>query len=93
MADEKYLVGTWGKFQVSFIFATNGRGYTAQLETMSGIWFQDLRKTDNAPKALRGWISPDGILELLEKNIPAGDEKLQKMPFDLDCAVIKATIS
>ena len=27
-----------------------------KLETMSGIWFQDLRKADNAPKALRGWI-------------------------------------
>ena len=65
--DEKYLIGTWDKFQVPFIFATNGRGYTAQLETMSGIWFQDLRKTDNAPKALHGWISPNGILELWEK--------------------------
>lgn len=83
--DEKYLIGTWDKFQVPYIFATNGRGYTAQLETMSGIWFQDLRKTDNAPKALRGWISPNGILELLEKNIPAGDENLQKMSFDLLC--------
>ena len=83
--DEKYLIGTWDKFQVPYIFATNGRGYTAQLETMSGIWFQDLRKTDNAPKALRGWISPNGILELLENNVPAGNEKLKKMPFDLLC--------
>ena len=68
-ADEKYLIGTWNGFQVPFILATNGRGYTAQLETISGIWFQDLRKSDNAPKALRGWISPNGISELLEKNI------------------------
>ena len=84
-ADEKYLIGTWGNFKVPFIFATNDRGYTAQLETMSGIWFQDLRRSDNAPKALRGWISPNGILELLEKNISTGDENLQKMPFDLLC--------
>ena len=84
-ADEKYLIGTWGKFRVPFIFATNGRGYLAQLETMSGIWFQDLRREDNAPKALSGWISPNGILELLEKNISAGDENLQKMSFDLLC--------
>ena len=68
-----------------FIFATNGRGYTAQLETMSSIWFQDLRKFDNAPKALRGWISLHGILEMLEKNISVGDENLQKMSFDLLC--------
>ena len=84
-ADEKYLIGTWNKFQVPFIFATNGRGYTAQLETMSSIWFQDLRKFDNAPKALRGWISLHGILEMLEKNISVGDENLQKMSFDLLC--------
>ncbi|MBQ6976993.1 MAG: type I restriction-modification system endonuclease, partial [Selenomonadaceae bacterium] len=81
--DEKYLLGTWNNFRVPFIFATNGREYTPQLETMSGIWFQDLRKNDNVPKALRGWISPNGILELLEKNISAGNENLQKMNFDL----------
>jgi len=81
--DEKYLTGTWNNFRVPFIFATNGREYSPQLETMSGIWLQDLRKIENAPKALRGWISPNGILELLEKNISVGNENLQKMNFDL----------
>ena len=61
----------------------NGREYASQLETMSGIWYQDLRKKDNAPKALHRWISPNGILKLLEKNISAGNENLQNMPFDL----------
>lgn len=70
---KKYLVGTWNNFQVPFVFATNGNEYVQQLETMSGIWFQDLRKADNTPKALRGWISPMGIMELLAKDNLAGD--------------------
>ena len=83
--DKKYLVGTWNNFRVPFIFATNGRGYVKEIETMSGIWFQDLRKLENAPKALRGWISPEGILELLEKNSSTGNDNLQKMSFNLLC--------
>ena len=68
-----------------FIFATNGRPYNKQLETMSGIWFLDLRKPDNSPLALHGWISPTGIMELLEKDISVGNDNLQKMSFDLLC--------
>lgn len=78
-ADEKYLIGTWNGFRVPFIFATNGREFIPQFETASGIWFLDLRDAANAPRALRGWISPAGILELLEKNIPAANKNLQEM--------------
>ena len=52
--DEKYLLGKWGKYQVPFVFATNGRPYLKQIETESGIWFQDLRKETNNPIALQG---------------------------------------
>jgi type I restriction enzyme R subunit len=31
--------------EVPFVFATNGRGYLKQLETESGIWFRDTRKS------------------------------------------------
>ena len=78
-ADEKYLIGTWNGFRVPFIFAANGRDFIPQFETASGIWFQDLRNSTNAPKVLRGWISPEGILKLLEENIPAANENLQSM--------------
>ena len=78
-ADEKYLKDTWNGFRVPFIFATNGREFIPQFETASGIWFLDLRDAANAPRALRGWISPAGILELLEKNIPAANKNLQAM--------------
>ena len=42
-----------------------------------------MRRPDNAPKALHGWISPIGIMELLSKNVDEGNEKLKSMPYDL----------
>lgn len=80
--DEKYVITTWGKYKAPFIFATNGRPYLAQLETKSGIWFLDLRESANMPKALRGWISPDGMLKLLESDIEKADKALQTLPYD-----------
>ena len=63
--DAKYQLGTWGEYKVPFTFATNGRPYLKQYDTKSGIWFLDLRLSYNAPKALHGWMSPAGIMELL----------------------------
>lgn len=81
--DAEYQIGTWGEFKVPFTFATNGRLYLEQFKTKSGIWFLDLRKSSNVPMALHGWISPEGIMERLEKDIQAGNEALQAMPYDL----------
>ena len=81
--DAAYVISAWGKNQVPFTFATNGRPYLKQLDTKSGIWFLDLRHPSNAPKALQGWISPTGIQELLEKDVEAGNRELQEMPYDL----------
>lgn len=52
--DAPYTIGSWDGYKVPFTFATNGRPYLAQLETSSGIWFLDLRKKTNTPKALHG---------------------------------------
>ena len=54
-----------------------------QLETKSGIWFRDARKESNISKALQGWISPQGLLEMLEKDIAAADKQLSETPYDL----------
>lgn len=81
--DAVYQLGTWGEYKVPFTFATNGRPYLEQLKTKSGIWFLDLREVSNVPKALHGWISPDGIMEQLEKDIQGGNTALQSMPYDL----------
>lgn len=81
--DDQYRIGTWGKYKVPFTFATNGRPYLEQYKTKSGIWFRDLRDPSNAPLALRGWMSPIGMAELLEKAIEEGNRNLSEMPYDL----------
>lgn len=82
-ADKVYQIGTWGRYGVPFTFATNGRPYLKQYDTKSGIWFLDLRQPDSAPKALRGWMSPEGILNLLDKDISARNQDLREMSYDL----------
>lgn len=81
--DAQYQVGSWGSYKVPFTFATNGRPYLEQYRTKSGIWFLDLRKSSNVPKALRGWMSPENLLDLLGKDIDAGNRALEQMPLDL----------
>lgn len=78
----EYIIRQWDKYQAPFIFATNGRKYLKQIETKSGIWFQDLRD-GSAPRALQGWISPQGLLELLEKDIKAANTALRNTPMNL----------
>ena len=79
----EYVIKQWGSYKVPFVFATNGRKYLKQIETKSGIWFLDLRNNSNTPKALQGWISPKGIMELLDKDISSANATLQNTPFDL----------
>lgn len=78
-----YLLGRWGDYKVPFLFATNGRKYLKQLETKSGIWFLDARRSTNIAKALRGWVSPQGIMELLGKDIDKANQALQHTDYDL----------
>lgn len=80
--DEKYLLGKWGKYQVPFVFATNGRPYLKQIETESGIWFQDLRKETNNPIALQGWYGPDDLMAKFKQNVDEADQKLSNLPYD-----------
>ncbi len=81
--DKIYQISTWYSYGVPFTFATNGRPYLEQYNTKSGIWFLDLRQPDNVPKALRGWMSPEGIMGLLNKDISARNQDLQEMSYDL----------
>ena len=81
--DEKHVIGKWGEFKVPFTFATNGRPYLEQYRTKSGIWFLDLRKPDNSPMALHGWMSPDGMEELLAADVDSRNKELKEMPYDL----------
>lgn len=79
---QKYVISSWDDYKVPFLFATNGRRYLKQIETKSGIWFRDVRKNTNPDKALQGWISPQGIMELLEKDIESANAALTNAPYD-----------
>lgn len=80
--DDKYCMGLWQNYRVPFVFATNGRPYLKQIETESGIWFQDLRKVSNVPSALQGWYSPEELLAKYKQNVDEADQKLENLPYD-----------
>lgn len=79
----EYVIKEWNGYKVPFVFATNGRKYLKQIELKSGIWFLDLRDGANTPKALQGWFSPDGLMEMLDKDIVTANQALQNTPYDL----------
>jgi type I restriction enzyme, R subunit len=72
----------WREYRVPFLFATNARPYLEQLRTKSGIWFWDARRGSNASRALRGWYTPEGLLELLKRDAEAAHEQLRREPLD-----------
>lgn len=76
-------IGQWQKYRVPFIFATNGRKYLEQYREKSGIWFLDLRDEANISKPLKGWVSPAGMMEWLEKDIQFANIKLRNTSKDL----------
>ncbi|WP_372661285.1 type I restriction-modification system endonuclease [Cohnella sp.] len=72
----------WGDYFVPFLFASNGRPYVKQLEQKSGIWFLDARRSTNHPRALQGWYSPEGILQLLVQDVSKATQTLRDEKFD-----------
>lgn len=79
----EFTMGQWGAFKVPFLFATNGRPYIEQYKTQSGVWFQDVRNPLNSPRALVGWPSPQGLLEMLDADQQAAQEALDNLNDDL----------
>lgn len=74
--------GPWGDYYVPFLFATNGRPFLRQLRTRSGIWFLDARRPTNHPRPLEGWYTPQGLLDLLARDIEKADARLATEPSD-----------
>ena len=72
----------WGEYKIPFAFSSNGRPYLKQLETHSGIWFVDLRRSTNLSHALDGWYTPDGLKELLKRDEVAAHQQLEIESFD-----------
>jgi type I restriction enzyme R subunit len=80
-ADFAFAGGPWGEHKVPFVFAANGRSYLKQIETESGIWFRDNRRTANIRRALASWPTPQGLTGELEIDRDAATATLQEMPF------------
>jgi type I restriction enzyme, R subunit len=78
------LGGPWGEYQIPFVFASNGRPYLKQQHTQSGVWFRDVRRSQNPAKPLGGWYSPEGLSNLLKMDLNAAESKLEQQPFDYD---------
>jgi len=73
--------GPWGAYRLPFVFSTNGRPYLRQLATRSGIWFCDLRRSDNLGHALDGWYTPEGLIALLKRDDDRANSELKAQPF------------
>lgn len=75
----------WGdqsEHRIPFVFSANGRPYLRQLATKSGIWFCDLRQTENRSQALDGWYSPDGLKSLLQTDSSRAHTQLDNTAFN-----------
>jgi len=71
-----------GDFRIPFVFATNGRDYLRQIETESGIWFRDTRKSNNRRRALVDWPTPSGLRSQLAMDREEAHAALKRMPID-----------
>ncbi|GAA3528422.1 type I restriction-modification system endonuclease [Zobellella aerophila] len=107
------LVGAWelaghtvawpdeaeGHYKVPFLYSCNGRPYVPQLAEQSGTWFRDARDPSNLRRALPGFHTPKGLLDLLGRSKELAEQRLQQEPFgylklrDYQQAAITATES
>lgn len=76
------FLGDWNGYKVPFLFSTNGREYLEQIKTKSGIWFLDIRNDRNHAMPLQGWFSPQGLLDLWQRNIAVANQRLQQSDYD-----------
>jgi type I restriction enzyme R subunit len=71
-------------YKIPFVFSANGRDYRRQLLTKSGIWYRDVRKASNAPKALPAWHTPAELQAKLAGNTDVAHQWLDNTkPTDL----------
>ena len=81
-SDEASPGGPWEKYQIPFLFSTNGRGYLKQLKTKSGVWFLDARRSTNHPRPLVSWNSPEGLKQTLSQDVSEAEQKLESESSD-----------
>lgn len=70
-----------GHYKVPFVYSCNGRPYVPQLAEQSGIWFRDVRSHANIKRALPGFHTPEGLLDLLKRSKEDAEQQLAAEPF------------
>ena len=80
--DATFIGGPWGDYRVPFVFATNGREFLEQLRTKSGIWFCDVRRSQNLSRPLKNWYSPADLIDTLKQDIEAATKQLAEESFE-----------
>lgn len=73
--------GEQSHFKVPFVYSSNGRPYVKQIAEQSGTWFRDVRESNNLKRALPGFHSPEGLLDLLNRDKEKAEQVLTKEPF------------
>lgn len=81
-SEDYQLLGQWANYKVPFLFASNGRSYVEQYKTKSGVWFLDVRNVYNKAHALSSFYSPEGLKELLNRDIATANQKLKDDDYD-----------
>jgi len=75
----------WGNdatYRIPFAFSSNGRPFLRQLATKSGIWFCDLRRSDNLSHPLDGWYTPEGLMTLIKRDEEKAHAQLANTQFN-----------
>lgn len=70
------------EYNIPFLFATNGRPFLRQLQSKSGIWFLDARRSTHHPGALDGWCTPEGLKARLTQDHEEAEKLLSTEPLD-----------
>ncbi|WP_285260589.1 type I restriction-modification system endonuclease [Halopseudomonas bauzanensis] len=70
-----------GHYKVPFVYSCNGRPYVPQLAEQSGIWFRDVRSHSSIKRALPGFHTPEGLLDLLKRSKEDAEQQLAAEPF------------
>ena len=76
--DAPWPDGQDGEFRLPFVYSSNGRPWVKQLAELSGTWFRDVREPSHAARALPGFHSPAGLLDLLTRSREAAERQLRE---------------
>lgn len=73
--------GEEAHFKVPFVYSCNGRPYVKQIAEQSGTWFRDVREPRNLKRALPSFHSPEGLIDLIQRDVDKAEQVLKNEPF------------